>query len=347
MFRKLIIILLAAGCSFAVTTKQIDDIRAKSSLSEEDAQTLAAFIDQQFDEMLNADDLSGAVKAMDQLTLRKPKEDQQQYKSQFAQTLKENIASVMNVVDTWEDKTFAAGFQVMMARMASQLDSSEFFQFARSLSKSSQPSSRYWAVKICLTPNNISTIKQGGQGAEELLADLREMANQEDTALVGRILSKLCVELNNDAADQMLESLMNNRMEIYSKGEARNEYCDAELFKAAASRIQTGSDSLKEPFAQTFAYIVEKYSIALSPDNMLEAKSKAQLAALISEIEKNILPDLGINDSSITSAIGKQDYQALQESYTKVFGGADTEGLLPQQLGFTYPSGQAPKSLGI
>ena len=52
MFRKLIILLLAAGCSFAVTTKQIDDIRAASSLSDEDAQTLAAFIDQQFDEML-------------------------------------------------------------------------------------------------------------------------------------------------------------------------------------------------------------------------------------------------------------------------------------------------------
>ncbi|OXU14295.1 hypothetical protein [Sedimentisphaera salicampi] len=347
MFRKLIILLLAAGCSFAVTTKQIDDIRAASSLSDEDAQTLAAFIDQQFDEMLNADDLSGAVKAMDQLILRKPKEGQEQYKSQFVQTLKENIASVMNVVDTWEDKTFAAGFQVMMARMASQLDSSEFFQFARSLSESSQPSSRYWAVKICLTPNNLSTIKQGGAGSEELLAALKDMSAQEDTALVGRNVSKLCSELNNDDADDMLESLMNRRMEVYSKGEAKNEYCDAELFKAAASRIEAGNDSLKAPFTQTFAYIVEKYSIALSPENTLDKKSKAQLGALISEIEKNILPGLGVSDSSITSAIQKQDYQALQESYNKVFGGEDSEGLLPEQLGFTYQAGQTPQSLSI
>ena len=317
----------------------------KEPLNAQDLKIVVDYFSAKFYEMVNSTSLSGAIDLKDALVLRKPKPNQADYSKQFIESCAREMDAVMKVVEGWPDKTFAEGFKVLMATIAEPFDSDKFFIFAGELINSPQASSRYWGLKICLTPNNIAKIKAGGNDVAALSGIISDKAATENSSFVIKSFSLFAQALNNSTSDRILLALAANRMTQYKSLQTTNEYCDAELLRALAKRIKAGNEQLKPLFAQIFAYAVQKYAVSLQEGNAIAESAKNELGALISETSNNILPVLAVDASPLLKAIERRNYDSLITEYNNLFGTSDKKGTLAEKLNFSYVGGNTPDTL--
>lgn len=337
MLKHIAVLLLTGACVYAVSTKDIDDVRAKDSFAAADSAVVEKFLTDSFTEMLNAENLSQVINITDGITYRLPKPEQADYKKTFVSALNTEIEKVMQRVDGWEDQRFAAGFKVVMADIAYKLSDASFLPLATELVASEQVSSRYWGLKLALESAPLAEIKAGSESGKALVEAVALQAQSETSAVVMNSMALLASQAATAESDAILASLMQSRLAQYKAKTTSYEAFDAGLLKAAAQRIKAGNNTLKEPFAQIFAFAVQRYIYSLDENNAITESAKIQLGALISETVKNVLPVLEINGESLLKAMERRNYEQATQEYKTLFDA------IAQKLAISYASGEPEK----
>ncbi|MFI4910785.1 MAG: hypothetical protein ACIAQZ_03860 [Sedimentisphaeraceae bacterium JB056] len=330
-----IAIITLSGISFAASTREIDEVRKKTTFTNDDLAVIDSFINEIFKEMLEAPTIEDSVKRREDILVRKPKEGKSKYKEQFLESVERNIVSSMKIVETWSDETFIKAMKLNLAVMIGSLDDPKMSELAIEMMDSENIAVKYWATKALTGTDVIESIKASpdSQLSESIFDTLKAEA-QVNSPINLEMIASFAGQFSNGSASEILSAVAQTRIAAYKNNEAIHESSDAAILKVMAEKIASdeSKDTLAQPFANLTAQVFKKYAAGISPESGLGDISSQQLITTITEVEKNIFPKFNINAEFI-KAIERRSEKDFQQAYDKVFGSEDNEGELASNLG--------------
>jgi hypothetical protein len=321
--------------SFAASPREIDEVRKKTSFTDADMAIVDSFINETFEEMLEAPTIEESVKRREEILVRKPKNGQTQYKTQFLRSVEENIVSSLRVIDTWSDEKFQKAMRLNLAVMVGSLDDPALYELAIRMLSADNIAVRYWALQALTGNDMVASIKsspdsQRSQDIIEAVTGITSVNSPINLAIAAKFAGSIDAAQSND----MLNAIAQTRINAYQNNMARNESSDAVILQVMAQRMnanQQAKEALSASFTSLMAVSVKKYADSLVPGGALTDVSEQQLITLITEIEKNILPLFDIN-AELTKAIERRNAEDFQQAYNNIFGDGENQGELAAKI---------------
>ena len=316
------VIIVFTGINLAVSTVAIDEVRKKSEFTATDLETVDAFINATFREMLEAPTITDSVKRREDIMVRIARDGQEQYSRQFIESVERNIASALLKVDTWTDEKFITATKLNLAVIAGNLDSPALLDDALEMKNTEEIGVWYWALRAISGNNVVSFIKSNPNTelTEDAIGWAMELADG-NTPIILEMVAEFAGKIDMVQSNDILATIAQTRIEAYENNLATQESADGAILAIIASRMSNAEakQKLAQPFATLTANVLKKYLAGLSPDSPLGSTSSTNLLTAIANLEKNILPKLDIN-TNFTRAIERKNVADFQAEYDKLSG---------------------------
>lgn len=343
---SLMLIIAAVNISTAASTAQIDEVRKKDSLTSDDLAIVDSFITDSFTEMLESPTVADSVKRREDILVRRPKEDNLQYRQQFLESIDKNVRSAMQAMQTWTEPVFIEATKLNLAVIIGSLDDISLSDIAIEMADQDNPALKYWALKAITTDKVTEVIKANttSQQAASILQTVNNAAT-ENTPAILRMLAEFASRLGGSEAVEILSKIAQTRIEAYKNHAASMESTDGVILEAIASVISSNNNansSLAAPFAQLLAFPMEKCLIFLAPEGNTSSPSWQQLLTLTAMAEKDILPKFEIS-TNLLRAVERRSLKDFTDEYNRLFGEDGTGGELTAKLGISTTIEKLPQ----
>ncbi len=333
----LFLVLVMLARSGAVDTRQIDEVRSKEVLNNEDLQIIDRFLGEAVQELVSTRDFADIARL--RTVILSKQSSQAQYAQQFSQSaLKHISAALERAKQLPEERRFKVVLNLLI--LIDSLQDPGLTDLALSMLQHDNTAIRYWAVRCVTNLGLVEKLNPAGSAHSQLaervverLNPLVDGASPEVLALMAEFAAAVRIPQGEDLLNQIADS----RMKKYADWTVDYELLDGLILKLLYNKlVETGSarPAVASRFAQLYSYAMQRY---IKGQNVLREANKHYLASLLVDVEYNCLRKLlGRAQSTIKEAVEQGDYSALLQEHNKLFGDGTRQGEITAKVRFDY-----------
>jgi len=336
--------LMAAG------TIDIDRVRDKVVLNDQDMKVIDDFLADSVGDILKTRDFTSIAKLRTVILSRQKsnQDSQNQYTNQFSESAYKYISEGFQQALILRPQERQTKVIINLLILIDGLQDLRLMDLAIAKLKDENMAVRYWAVQSVtnagiinqLNSDNASNRKQA-QIITEQLQEIVDSSSPEILALI----AKFAAGLDFPQADELLLQIADLRIKRYADWTVKYEKMDNVILKlldgkmalspvSALGRKPAGTNNpdFARRFAQLYSYVMQRY---IQGENLNDTQKQHLLTVLIDIEEKCISRFLG-QQSAIRKAIEEKDMAALEAEHNRLLGSQENAGLLLTKLGFDY-----------
>jgi hypothetical protein len=333
--------LLASPGSGAVNTRDIEKVRSKSVLEDEDFQIIDNFVAEAVDEMVKTRDLSSIAKVRTVILQHNSsgkKSAQAQYAAQFSESAYKYISSAFEKASELRAESRRFVVTVNLLILIDNLQNHRLADLAVRMLRDENTVIRYWAVRSVTNPG-IAAGADGSKLAQRVAEQLKGIVNSSGPEVIS-LIAEFAGDVNVMQAEDLLLRIADMRIKKYADWAVDYERLDETILKSLCKKVSSGAGSkplVAQRFAQLYSYVMQRYIKDLSGGNFLSEKAKQQTVSVLVEIEKACIGKLLTRPrSTIKKAIERGGVTALLLEHSRLLGGETEPGELARKLRFHY-----------
>lgn len=343
-------VLVMSSTLRAVNTTEIDRVRAKGVLSNQDYKIIDNFLAEAVQELVRTRDLATIAKRRTVIISRKG--DQGQYAQRFSEAAYKYIQAGFQEAQTLPEERRTTVI-VNLLILIDGLEDPRLNDLAIGLLNNQNMVVRYWAVS-CLTNSaileqlnkNIASNPGPATAIAERFMSLVETSNAETLSRMTRFVANV----NIPQSEELLLRIADERIKRYANWTVKHELYDIGILQLLESKIPLPSSDVgglttttapRKPaiarcFAQLYSYAIQRYVKGIATGVLNETQIGHLVSVLVETEEKCVSRLLGQQQLGIRRAIERESMTAVMEEHDKLLGSPTTPGLLPTKLGFDY-----------
>lgn len=338
------IILTFLTKTYAVSTAQIDVIRAKEMLADTDTAVIEEFLVAAFDEFYAKTDFSDIAVLRSTIISRSASElesGQIQYAPRFLTAAEKQIVATLEKSSKLTDSSRKQLLTMNLMILINDLGNLEISKIALDYTQSPDIMARYWAVN-CLTNNNIlrqlniTGSAETTQLADQFVQNLQTAVKSESSGDILILAAQFAAGLNSPVASDLLTQIAQKRADLYLNWQVSDEMVECSILKSLSDRTQTDPENAKiaaREFAILYSLVIQRYILGA---DVLPAANISNLVSVIVQSEKYITRFIPDWPGSLKRAIEKGGGAGLLVEHDTLFGSASITGKLPTAAGFDY-----------
>lgn len=349
-----IILVVLPACNsvlFALNTADIDNVRKKAVLEAADLEVIDSFVDEGLNELMNMEDFSSIGTVRSAIVSRvRPIESiaERQYMPQFLTSAGKYVKAAFEYADQLEDDARREMILLNLLILLDNLQSAELAVLALDMIGHENTAVRYWAVHAVTNSAVVQKLKTEGRGPAKRIATLLvKRIEEEEVPEIVALMVDFAGGVNSPEAEELLLQIADVRMKGYSNWTVEYELMDAAVLKSLCDRISlyeragTALESqaqkktqIARRFAQLYSYAMQRY---IKGAEVLGETQKHHLATVLVSTEKTCLIKLfGVPQSTIKTAVEKDNYSLLVSEHDSLFGDNNSAGRLAEKFKFSY-----------
>jgi hypothetical protein len=258
----------------AVAKRDIDSVRAKNVLNDQDLITLRDYVNEQFEQILDSNDVSvigdltsnivGVASAAASVEATR-----EVYAKSFAAAAKEGINRLLERATASKDQKIAARLRLSAAAVAGQADNIELIDTLLDLLKNDSPAVRYWAAKGLILPN-VRRYLSSDQATEKYTAVIKALSDVLEKETSGPVIAQIAAVAlpEKEGSAALLQKCVEKRLAAYRAWTVTSENSDIELlqnlfraiFSTPNQEKQTAQRDLMLSAAELYSAAYYRYS---------------------------------------------------------------------------------------
>ena len=334
----------------AVNTTDIDRVRTKGVLNEQDYRIIDEFLAEAVQELVRTRDLATIAKRRTVILSRKG--DQGQYAQRFSEAAQKYIQVGFQEAQRLPEER-KNNVIVNLLILMDGLEDPRLNGLAIGMLKNPNMVVRYWAISCLTNPAILAQLKENlnsdpgpAQTIAELLKEVVETSNAEILSRMTRFVANV----NIPQSEELLLQIADERIKRYADWTVKYELYDIGILKLLESKIPlpssglgglTATPSPQKPevarrFAQLYSYAIQR-TVKGSNVGVLNPTQLGHLVSVLIEIEEKCVSRLLEQpQSAIRRAIERDSLPTVLEEHNRLLGAETTPGQLPSRLGFDY-----------
>lgn len=333
---------------FAVETGDVERVRNKSVLDNGDLAVIDTFVSEAVAELLETEDFTSIGKIRLALSSRKnsgTESAQAQYSLQFSDSAYKYVSAAVKKLDDLmgDDRKFRV--TVNMLILINDLEQMRLSELVEDKLYTENTIIRYWAVRCVTNESVVKRLNLPGSGnlkrGLEIVKKLEALVDGAEPELIV-LISEFAASLENTKAEELLLKIADNRMKEYANWTVEDEFVDMTVLKMLYEKLKSsGTNKVRfaQSFAQLYSYAMQRYVADIDGGEFLSEQARGKLASVLVETENCcIWRILGLPQSVIKKAVGRDDHIRLLAEHSRILGSETSEGELAKKLGFDYGS---------
>jgi len=347
------LILVMNPGSVAVNTREVDNVRKKVVLDNDDLKIIDDFLAQAIQELVRTRDFTKIAKIRTVILSRQS--NQAQYAQQFSESARKYIAEGFRQAQALRRPERITGVTINLLILMDGLHDLGLADSAIAMLKNENMVIRYWAVHCLTNPGIITQLNSATNSnqASVIAAQLKELIENSpplraSTPEIVALIAQFAVGVNIPQAEELLTQIADLRIKRYADWTVKYELYDSAILKYLSSKIPLPSQSPGGPlptttssrpaiarrFAQLYSYAIQRY---VKGDALLNDTQKSHLASVLVDTEDKCIGRLlGKPQLTIRRALERNNVQAILAEHDRLLGTATTPGQLPTALKFDY-----------
>ncbi len=345
------LVTMANSSLMAAGTIDIDRVRDKIVLNDQDRKVIDDFLADSVGAILRTRDFTSIAKLRTVILSRQKsnQDTQNQYTNQFSQSAHKYISEGFQQALILRPQKRQTRVIINLLILIDGLQDLRLVDLAMEKLKDENMAVRYWAVQSVTNTGILNQLNSDttsnrklAQKITEQLQEIVDSSNPEILALIARF----AVGLNIPQVEELLLQIADLRIKRYADWTVKHERLDSIILKLLDSKITTSSVSatgrkttgMNNPdfarrFAQLYSFAIQRY---IKGKNLNDTQKQHLTTVLVETEEKCISKLLGQPQSTIKKAIEGQDMTALEAEHNRLLGYQNNSGLLLTKLGFDY-----------
>lgn len=337
------VLLCHAFVVYAVDTTEIDNVRRKTILNEQDQSVIETFLNQATDELLNTENLSDIASARIVIASRSKSQQESaqiQYGPHFFSVAQKQLKAALQETKQMPQSIRTTIITVNIMILINDLANVELSKLALPEAQNDNITIRYWAVHAVTNAKVVEQFNSTGASqsllASEYVNVLKDAVKSEASPDIIALIVEFAADLENSNTTGLLGQIADARIAKYADWTVDNELLDTIVLKALCDKIQEDSSvtaAMGTRFAQLYSYVIQRYLLA--GDSLSDDQKQALVSVIVSSerlLGKLITSPVG----SLKRDIEKDRLTALSEEHDSLFGSETVQGKLPFALGIDY-----------
>ena len=335
--------------SVAVNTREVDNVRKKAVLDNDDLTIIDDFLLQAIQELVGTRDFTKIAKIRTVILSRQS--TQAQYAQQFSASARKYIAKGFIDAQKLSRSERTTGVTINLLILMDGLQDLGLADQAIKMLKNENMVIRYWAVHCLTNPGIItqlnSTTTSNANQASAIAAQLKDLIENSTPEIVV-LIAQFAAGLKIPEAEQLLIQIADVRIKTYADWTVKYELYDSAILKFLSSKIPLPSQSpggmlpattsfkpaIARRFAQLYSYAIQRY---VKGDGILNDTQKSHLASVLVDTEDKCIGRLLAKPQlTIRKAVERKSMPAILAEHDRLLGTAATPGQLPTALKFDY-----------
>lgn len=337
-------LVLSSG-SAAVNTREVDIVRKKVVLDNQDLKIIDDFLAQAIQELVRTRDFTSIAKIRTVILSRQS--TQGQYAQQFSESARRHIATGFRDAQQLRRPERIARVTINLLILMDGLQDLRLADQAIAWLKNENMVIRYWAVHCLTNPSIItqlnSTTTSNSKQALVIAGQLKELVENSTPEIVA-LIAQFAAGVNIPQGEELLLQIADMRIKRYANWTVKYELFDSALLKYLCGKIPLPSGSpaglpttkintkpeIARRFAQLYSYAIQRY---IKGASILNDTQKSHLASVLVETEDKCISRLLGAQLTVRRAVERKDMQAILAEHDRLLGSA-----LPSTLKFDYGS---------
>ncbi len=335
----------------AISTREIDGVRNKSVLNEEDLQIIDNFVTEAVRELVRTRDFTTVSRIRSVILARASSSRTSaaaQYAEQFSESSYKYITLGFEQAKELEPEERKLKAIINLLILIDGLEDLRLANLAMEKLNDKNTIVRYWAVHSITNAGIIKQLNSGEAAgltlAEKIVGQLKELVDQVGPEIIA-LMTRFAAEVQIPQGEDLLLQIADMRIKRYADWTVKYELLDGEVLRLLYGKTTTSSSNksgMGRRFGQLFSFVFQRY---IKGQDFLGAAQKHQLASVLVEMEnKYIVKITGIRQSTIKRVVEGGDYAALLQEHSRLLGDETRPGQLPLKLNFHY--GNEPDGSG-
>ncbi|MHC4572242.1 MAG: hypothetical protein ACYS0C_09250 [Planctomycetota bacterium] len=336
------LVLVMNSGSEAIDTGQIDNVRNKEVLDNQDLRIIDKFVAEGVQELMDTRDFTSIAKVRAVISSRNSSNRDSasaQYAEQFSESARKYISEAFEAANelTLEEHKFKTILNLLI--LVDSLEDIRLASLATQMLNDENKAIRYWAVHSVTNPgfveqlNATEAAKSEAQGVIQQLKVLVEGSGHEMVALIAEFAAGVDVPQGED----LLLQIADMRIKRYANWTVEYELLEGTILRLLDSKIPSAglsNSAVARRFGQLYSYVMQRY---VKGQDFLSSMQIQQLASVLVETEVFCISKrLEAPQSVIKKAIERDDYITLLEQHNRLLGDETRAGELPLKLNFDY-----------
>ena len=336
--------------SVAVNTREVDNVRKKAVLDNDDLKIIDDFLAQAIQELVGTRDFTKIAKIRTVILSRQSTQAQQaQYAQQFSVSARKYIAKGFIDAQKLRRPERITGVTINLLILMDGLQELGLADQAIARLKNENMVIRYWAVHCLTNPGIITKLNSATNSNQTsaIAAQLKDLIETSTPEIVV-LIAQFAAGVNIPEAEQLLIQIADLRIKQYADWTVKYELYDSAILKFLSSKIPLPSQSpggtlptttstkpeIARRFAQLYSYAIQRYVKGAS---ILNDTQKSHLASVLVDTEDKCLGRLlGKPQLTIRRLVERKNVQAILAEHDRLLGTPTTPGQLPTALNFDY-----------
>jgi len=340
--------------SGAVSTSEIDSVRNKGVLEDEDFQIIDKFVAEAVRELVKTKDFTSIARIRTVILARKSSSRDSaatQYAEQFSKSAYKYISSGLKQASglTPEERKFKVVLNLLI--LVDGLSDLRLADLAMEKLSNHNTVIRYWAVHSVTNPGITKQLNSAKAANSNLarnivgrLKGLVEGASPETIALMAQFAADVDIPQGED----LLLQIADMRISKYANWTVDYELLDATVLRLLCNKISAaglnkplpatsrGKPAIARRFGQLYSYAIQRY-VKVKGRDFLAATQIGQLASVLVETEDKCIRELlEKRQVVIKRAVERDDVTALLLEHNRLLGDETRAGELALKLNFDY-----------
>lgn len=347
IFTVLSIVFAVNLSCWAVSTRQIDDVRDKAVLDSDDLTIIDDFVVQAVQELLSTRDFTSIAKIRAAILSRNNSNVSsaaEQYASRFSASAHKCIADAFELALglASEDVSFKVTLNLLI--LVDELKDLRLADLAMAELDDESPVIRYWAVHAITNPAIVEQLNSGKnadlQLAKNIIERLEKLISRSNADTIA-LIAQFAADVKIPQGENLLLQIADVRISEYANWTVKTELLDASILKLLCDKIISNKKNVlgdKTAFArrfwQLYSYAMQRY---IKGKDFLDEQASEQLISTLVEVEKTCISKLmEMPQSVIKRAIEHDSYDGLLHEHNRLFGDGQNSGQLTLKLNFDY-----------
>ena len=323
-----------------VDTREINRVRNKSMLDDEDRQIIDRFVAEAVDELVKTSDFTSVSRLRRDILASRS--SQVQYAEQFSVSAHKHISEGLKASDELTPEEHRFKVVVNLLILVDGLEDLRLVDLAIERLNDKSPAVRYWAVHA-LTNTGIKERLNSTDAADLRLArkiaeELKKLVEKSEPEVM-ELMAKFAAEIKIAEGKELLLAIADVRIRRYADWTVRYPLLDAIILELLCGKMTSAGaePGVARRFGQLCSYVMQKYIRDISGEGFLSDGQKEQLASVLFEVEQSCIRQLfDMPQSTIRRAVGNGDYRALLHEHNRLFGEEGRAGALALKFNFDY-----------
>lgn len=345
------ILLILTMCSYCLGAElwEIEEVRNKGVLGNEDFQIIDSFVAGSVKELIGARDFTDMARIRAKLLSRSSSNSNSskaQYRRQFYKSAHKYISEALEWAEQLEDKDKKLVENINLLILIDGLRDVQFADLVLDKLTDSNMAIRYWTVHSVCNSEVIEQLNaENSDLTGQMVSRLASIVEKSDDSVVAMIV-RFAAAIRSEQGTELLLKVVDVRIRQYASWSVDNEMLDAVILQSLYRKLAVTNPNNKvfaQPFGQLYSYVIQRY---IKGNEKLNDEQKQKIVSVIVEIEAKCISKLFEPQTTIKRAIEARDLEGLIREHKLLLGDSDEEGKLGAKFNFKYRHSDGSENMG-